>query len=166
MESYMEYMVKKETTGKDKAVRAACIIVIVAVVLAGVLLLQPILFVGALILGMVYRYLIYPMTDLEYEYMYCDKQITVSKIMAKEKRKDVATYDLEKMELLAPANSYRLAEYKNRDMTVVDYWSLDPSEEHVPYALIYEGKSKILLDLPADFVKIVQNNAPRKVFFD
>ena len=86
--------------------------------------------------------------------------------MAKEKRKDVATYDLDKMELLVPANSYRLADYKNRDLTVVDYWSLDPSEDHVPFALIYEGKSKILLDLPADFVKIVQNNAPRKVFFD
>ena len=54
----------------------------------------------------------------------------------------------------------------NRDLTVVDYWSLDPAEDHVPFALISEGKSKILLDLPADFVKIVQNNEPRKVFFD
>ena len=164
MDSYMEYMVKKETTGKDKAVRALCYIVIAAAALAG--LVFPLLFVGALILGIVYRYVIYPMTDLEYEYMYCDKSITVSKIMAKEKRKDVAVYDLEKMELLVPANSYRLADYKNRDLKVVDYWSLNPAEDHVPYALIYEGKSKILLDLPADFVKIVQNNAPRKVFFD
>ncbi len=164
MDSYMEYMVKKETTGKDKAVRAICYIVIAAAALAG--LLFPLLFVGALILGIVYRYVIYPMTDLEYEYMYCDKSITVSKIMAKEKRKDVAVYDLEKMELLVPANSYRLADYKNRDLKVVDYWSLNPAEDHVPYALIYEGNSKILLDLPADFVKIVQNNAPRKVFFD
>ena len=32
--------------------------------------------------------------------------------------------------------------------------------------MIYEGGRKILLDLPKDFVKIVQNNAPRKVFFD
>lgn len=164
MDSYMEYMVKKETTGKDKAVRAICYIVIAAAALAG--LVFPLLFVGALILGIVYRYVIYPMTDLEYEYMYCDKSITVSKIMAKEKRKDVAVYDLEKMELLVPANSYRLADYKNRDLKVVDYWSLNPAEDHVPYALIYEGNSKILLDLPADFVKIVQNNAPRKVFFD
>ena len=164
MDSYMEYMVKKETTGKDKAVRAICYIVIAAAALAG--LLFPLLFVGALILAIVYRYVIYPMTDLEYEYMYCDKSITVSKIMAKEKRKDVAVYDLEKMELLVPANSYRLADYKNRDLKVVDYWSLNPAEDHVPYALIYEGNSKILLDLPADFVKIVQNNAPRKVFFD
>ena len=164
MESYMEYMVKKETTGKDKAVRVLCISLVVLIALAG--LLFPLLFVGALILGIVYRYVIYPMTDLEYEYMYCDKSITVSKIMAKEKRKDVAVYDLEKMELLVPANSYRLADYKNGDLKVVDYWSLNPAEDHVPYALIYEGNSKILLDLPADFVKIVQNNAPRKVFFD
>ena len=166
MESYMEYMVKKETTGKDKAVRVLCISLVVLIALAGLLLAMPILFVAAFIFAMVYRYFIFPMTDLEYEYMYCDKQITVAKIMAKEKRKDVATYDLDKMELLVPANSYRLADYKNRDLTVVDYWSLDPAEDHVPFALIYEGKSKILLDLPADFVKIVQNNAPRKVFFD
>ncbi len=164
MDSYMEYMVKKETTGKDKAVRAICYIVIAAAALAG--LLFPLLFVGALILGIVYRYVIYPMTDLEYEYLYCDKSITVTKLMEQEKRTDVAVYDLEKMELLVPANSYRLADYKNRDLKVVDYWSLNPAEDHVPYALIYEGNSKILLDLPADFVKIVQNNAPRKVFFD
>ncbi|MBR1470734.1 MAG: hypothetical protein IJ600_03725 [Lachnospiraceae bacterium] len=165
MDSYMEYLVKKEVTGKDKAVRVLCIAVIALVALAGVFVLQ-IFIVVALILALIYRYFIYPLTDLEYEYLYCDKQITVSKIMAREKRKDVAVYDLEKIELLVPANSYRLADYNKRDLNVVDYWSLDPAEDHIPYALIYEGKSKILLDLPADFVKIVQNNAPRKVFFD
>ena len=69
MESYMEYMVKKETTGKDKAVRALCYIVIALMAVAAFLTMQPILFVAALIFGMLYRYFIYPMTDLEYEYM-------------------------------------------------------------------------------------------------
>jgi hypothetical protein len=48
----------------------------------------------------------------------------------------------------------------------VGFWSLDTSDDHVPYAMIYEGGLKVLLDLPKDFVKIIQNNAPRKVFFD
>ncbi|MCR5250314.1 MAG: DUF6106 family protein [Lachnospiraceae bacterium] len=166
MESYMEHLVKKKVTTGDIAIRALCILVIVAAAVAGLLFVGALGLIVALILGYVYRMLIYPMTNLEYEYLYCDKTITVSKIMNREKRKDLEVFDLDKMELLAPANSYRLGEYKNRDLKVSEYWSMDKGKEEPPYAMIYEGGRKILLDLPKDFVKIVQNNAPRKVFFD
>ena len=164
MEQYMEHMVKKQTTMGDKAIRIGCILLIVLLAAAGILI--PVLWFAAIIFFVVYRYLIYPNTDLEYEYLYVDKSLTVDKIMAKEKRKTIATYELDRMELLVPANSYRLAEYRNKDLKTVGFWSLDNSDDHVPYAMIYEGGLKVLLDLPQDFVKIIQNNAPRKVFFD
>ncbi len=164
MEQYMEHMVKKQTTMGDKAIRIGCILLIVLLAAAGILI--RVLWFAAIIFFVVYRYLIYPNTDLEYEYLYVDKSLTVDKIMAKEKRKTIATYELDRMELLVPANSYRLAEYRNKDLKTVGFWSLDNSDDHVPYAMIYEGGLKVLLDLPQDFVKIIQNNAPRKVFFD
>ncbi|MBR3306170.1 MAG: hypothetical protein IKI75_02795, partial [Lachnospiraceae bacterium] len=133
---------------------------------AAIVLMVPVILLGTVMLGVLYRYVIYPLTDIEYEYLYCDRQLTVSKIMAKEKRKDLETFELEKVELLTPANSYRLADVNNRELKVTDYWSLSTAEGHVPYAMIYEGNRKILLDLPTDFVKIIQNNAPRKVFTD
>ncbi len=164
MEGYKEHMVKKRTTGKDRAVRVLFWILIAVSAAGAILFLLPAFFLVTVSLYLVYRYLVYPLTDLEYEYLYCDKQITVSKIMAKERRKDLEVLDLDKVEMLAPANSYRLAEYKNRELKLTQYWSLE--EEVVPYVMIYEGGRKILLDLADDFVKIIQNNAPRKVFLD
>lgn len=164
MEGYKEYMVKKRTTGKDKGVRVLFWVLIALSAAGAIVLLMPPFFLVTVCLYMVYRYLVYPLTDLEYEYLYVDRQLTVSKVMAKERRKDLEVLDLDKVEILAPSNSYRLAEYKNRELKISPYWSLE--EDHVPYVMIYEGGRKILLDLTEDFVKIIQNNAPRKVFLD
>ena len=166
MDAYMEHLVKKNTEPKDLVLKYGSIVLIVVITIVVLFFAAGLCILAGLGLAMAYRYLIYPLTDIEYEYLYCDKQITVSKIMAKEKRKDLETFDLDKVEMLAPSNSYRLAEFKNRQLTEVNYWSMDKTKEEPPYAMIYEGGRKILLDLPKEFVKIVQNNAPRKVFFD
>ena len=166
MDAYMEHLVKKNTEPKDLILKFGSIGLIAAATIAVFFFSPAFSILVGLGLAMLYRYLIFPLTDIEYEYLYCDKTITVSKIMAKEKRKDLETFDIDKMEILAPSNSYRLGECKNRDLKEVNYWSMDSSREEPPYAMIYEGGRKILLDLPEDFVKLVQNNAPRKVFFD
>ena len=166
MDAYMEHLVKKNTEPKDLILKFGSIGLIAAATIAVFFFSPAFSILVGLGLAMLYRYLIFPLTDIEYEYLYCDKTITVSKIMAKEKRKDLETFDIDKMEILAPSNSYRLGEFKNRDLKEVNYWSMDSSREEPPYAMIYEGGRKILLDLPEDFVKLVQNNAPRKVFFD
>ena len=51
-------------------------------------------------------------TDLEYEYLYLDKELSVDKIMAKSKRKRVGTYSLDRMEVFAPVYSYHLDNFK------------------------------------------------------
>ena len=166
MDAYMEHLVKKNTEPKDLILKFGSIGLIAAATIAVFFFSPAFSIMVGLGLAMLYRYLIFPLTDIEYEYLYCDKTITVSKIMAKEKRKDLETFDIDKMEILAPSNSYRLGEFKNRDLKEVNYWSMDSSREEPPYAMIYEGGRKILLDLPEDFVKLVQNNAPRKEFVD
>ena len=47
-------------------------------------------------------------TDLEFEYLYLDRELVVDKVMAKSRRKRVATYSLDRVEILAPIKSYRL----------------------------------------------------------
>lgn len=162
---YMEHLVKKKKTAGDYALRALIIIVIVLSVAAGIFI-NTILFFVTFGLWALASMVVFPATDLEYEYLYCDKQLTVDKILGKQRRKRVAEYQLDQMKLVVPANSYRLAEYKNKNLKTVNLWSLDDSEGKVPYVIIYSGNQKIILDLPTEFVKIVQNNAPRKVFFD
>lgn len=162
-DSYMEYMVKKKFTMKDRLCRI--LISVLTVFLFLLSLMIPALLIGAAILAAIAYFFVFPNTDLEYEYLYCDKQITVDKIMAKKNRKQVAVYETDKIEILAPANSYRLKAYENRTLKEVPLWSLE-QDEHVPYVMIYEGNQKVILDLPAEFVKMVQSVAPRRVFFE
>ncbi len=165
MDQYMEYLVKKQTTGKDKGIRIVFIAIIVLTIALAIFFLNPVILIVTVILYFIYRYYVYPHTDLEYEYLYVDKTLSVDKIMAQESRKTVATYELERIELIAPENSDKLADYKGRDMQVTEYWSMDRSDGHVPYVLILDGgRQKVLMDLPEEFVKLIQSNAPRKVF--
>ncbi len=164
METYIEHLIKRKTTAGDLAIRYISIFVIVLTAVFTVFM--PIMLAVAVILGFVYRYLIFPLTDIEYEFLYVDKSLTVDKIMAKEKRKTVASYDLDRMEILCPAQSYRLGDFKNRDLKETDYTNGMPETEDLRVVMIYEGGLKIVLDLTNEFVKIIQNNAPRKVFTD
>lgn len=162
-DSYMEYMVRKKITVKDHLIRILMIVLTVFFFLLSIVI-QPFLIIAGILAAITY-FVVFPNTDLEYEYLYCDKQITVDKIMAQRNRKQIAVYDTDKIELLAPANSFRLKAFEHRTLREVPLWSLE-EDEHVPYVMIYEGNQKVILDLPAEFVKLVQNAAPRKVYFD
>ena len=161
----MEYMVRQKRTAGQLLIQLLCI-VLLSFFVASIVFIRSIGLALAVIWGWVMYKFIYPATNLEYEYLYCDKTITVDKIMGQKKRKNIGEYTLDRMEMMAPLNSPRWSEYRNKDLKVYSYWSLRDSKMHKPYAFVYGGGQKIILDLPAEFVKIVQNNAPRKVFFD
>ena len=84
MDQYMEHMVKKQTTMADKGIRIGCILLLCLMGAGGLWI--PLLCFAAVVFFVIYLYLIYPATDLEYEYLYVDRSLTVDKIMAKEKR--------------------------------------------------------------------------------
>ena len=105
--------------------------------------------------------------NLEYEYLYLDKEIVVDKVMAKSKRKRVAVYSLDRIEILAPVKSYRLDNFARRNTTKVKDYSI--GEELQPdrrYVMYYEGGEKVLLSPSEEMIKVMKNVAPRKVFSD
>ena len=169
MDSYIEYMVKKKHTVMDSIIRVIAIAIDAVFWGAGILFIgygvisTALLMVGLLGAFAIY-YVVYPTTDIEYEYLYVDRTISVDKIMGKEKRKHLADYTVDKMLLLCPVDSYKADDYKNQNYTEKNYSSDQTSDDYKLYSLYYEGNQKVLLDLPTDFVKMVQNNAPRKVF--
>ena len=57
---------------------------------------------------------------VDYEYVYVEKEIRVAKIGQKQRRKEIAVYDLSKMEMMAPQGSSHLDEYKNRNLELHD----------------------------------------------
>lgn len=86
--------------------------------------------------------------------------------MAKTKRKRIATYHLDRIEILAPIRSYHLDNYKNRNAKVKDYSVGEELKPDKRFAMYYEGGEKILLNPSEEMIKIMKNVAPRKIFSD
>ena len=115
---------------------------------------------------MFFDYLVFQWTDIEYEYLYLDKEISVDKIMAKTRRKKVTTIDVNKIEIMAPEKSYQLDSYRNRQVKVTDLSAGHDLPEEKLYWIFYEGNQKFLMNLTEDFANTIKGIAPRKVFLD
>ena len=105
-------------------------------------------------------------SDIEYEYTYLDKEITVDKIMAKSKRKRMGIYSVDRMEILAPIKSYHLDNYRNRNVKEADYSIGEELQPDARYVMYYEGGEKIILSPSEEMIKAMKSVAPRKVFTD
>lgn len=162
-ETYVEWLVKKKTPAYMAFLKILTIMLAVCFVLIGIIVLP------ALLLGLVFSvaaYFVYMNTDLEYEYLYVDRELTVDKVMAKSKRKRVASFELDKMEIVAPVKSWHLDNFKNRDAKVTDYSSGEEGQPDRRYVFYYEGQQKVIFEPNEDMVKAMQMAAPRKVFKD
>ena len=122
--------------------------------------------IPAILFG-VAAYFVYMNTDLEYEYLYLDRELTVDKVMAKSKRKRAAVYSLDKMEIVAPVKSWHLDNFKNRQTSKnVDYSSGEEKQPDKRFVFYYEGNQKVIFEPSEEMVKAMQFVAPRKVFKD
>ena len=164
--SYVECLVASKASPAVKIlsfVSLALAVVFFLSSLAGFGVLGLILCIGA---GVAYYFLSLN-ANIEFEYQYCDKEITVDKILNKSRRKNVAKYDVTKIEALAPSRSYHLDEFKNRSFKTVDYSARvkDPQPDPT-YTFIYDGKEKVVFEPTDEFVAAVKSIIPRKVFTD
>ena len=137
-ETYVECLVKKKATSMAVFLKALFIMLTVCFCLIGVVFVPGFLVAIATGIG---AYFAYMNADIEYEYLYLDKEVSIDKIMAKSKRKKVAVYDMNRLEILAPVNSYHLDSYKNRSMKkTVDFSSGVVKNPDSRYVMIYNGR--------------------------
>ncbi len=162
-ETYVEWLVKKKTPVYMAFLKILTIMLAVCFILVGIGF--PPLFLIGILFG-VAAYFIYFNADLEYEYLYVDKELTVDKVMAKSKRKRVATFDLDKMEIVAPIKSWHLDNYKNRNDKTADYSSGEEKQPDRRYVFFYDGRQKVIFEPNEEMIKAMQFVAPRKVFKD
>lgn len=166
-DAYVECLVKAKPSILGKIGRAVLMTLMVICILA-IFVLPPLMlfaFIGAVVFG-VGAYFVRMFTDLEYEYLYLDRELVVDKVMAKSKRKRIATYQLDRIEILAPFRSYHLDNYKNRNVKVKDYSIGEVLQPDKRYAMFYEGGEKIILSPSEELIKAMKNTAPRKIFSD
>jgi len=109
-------------------------------------------------------YFLCPCPDIEFEYLYLNKEMAVDKILAKQKRKHVATYDLTKMEKVCPVNSHELDGLKGRNLKTIDYTS--HSEHAKVFTIVYrDDKEECLINFEPneELLKVIRTAFPRKV---
>ncbi len=162
-ESYVECLVKAKASSLGKF--GKIVLIMLTVVFCLVMMVVPIALLGAVITG-VGAYFVSMYTDVEYEYLYLDKELVVDKVLGKSRRKRVATYSVDRMEILAPFRSYHLDNFKNRNVKIKDYSIGEELQPDRRYAMYYEGGEKIILSPSEELVKVMKNVAPRKVFTD
>ncbi len=164
-DTYVECLVKAKPSMIGKFFKVFLIVLTVIFSLAFIVVgtLLPFIIIAPVLTG-VGAYFVNMFTDLEYEYLYLDRELVVDKVMAKSKRKRVATYSLDRMEILAPIKSYHLDNFKNRSAKEIDYSIGEELQPDKRFIMYYEGGQKIILSPSEELVKVMRNMAPRKVF--
>ncbi|MCH5275631.1 MAG: hypothetical protein J1E65_07300 [Lachnospiraceae bacterium] len=165
-ETYVECLVNREPSLIGRLVKTVFIMMTVVFVLLGflgVVFIVP--FIFAIATG-VAAYFVHLNTYIEYEYLYLDKELSVDKIKAQTRRKKVATFEVERIEILAPIKSYHLDNYKNRNVKVTDYSIGREEQPDTRYVMYYDGNQQIILSPNEALIKAIRNVSPRKVFLD
>lgn len=160
-DTYVECLVKAKPSVLGRFLKI--LLIMLTVVFVIIMLVFPYALIGAVLTGFG-AYLMGFLTDVEYEYLYLDKELVVDKVMAKSRRKRVATYSLGRIEVLAPVKSYHLDNYRNRSVKEKDYSIGEELQPDRRYAMYYEGGEKVILSPSDEMIKVMKSVAPRKVF--
>jgi hypothetical protein len=159
---YREVLVKRKTTGANQAKKVGLIALIVLGVLAG-LVFWPALIVAAA--AAVASYFIIPKLDVEYEYLYVNGDLDVDAIYSRQKRKRVAEYHVEELEILAPENSHALDSFRSRkEIKIRDFSSGEPQAKAYVMVMNKEkGQEFVKVELEDAIISDIRRMAPRKV---
>ena len=162
-DAYVEWLVAKKPNPLLPILKALCYIIAAVCLCIG---MGSWIFLIPAAGFAVVAYMVIPMFDLEYEYTYFDKEITIDKIMAKEKRKRVRVVELGKVDVMAPNNSHELDSYRARKLPVADYSSRLAEPLNKPYTLVYNGEKGtelICIEPNDEMLKAIKTVMPRKV---
>lgn len=165
-DGYEEILVKRGKRPGETVLKAVIIAAIAVLIAGGLFLFSPIFMVLGMGLGLLAYYLIFPNFDLEYEYLYVGGDIDIDKIMAKRKRKKVASFSKENLEAMAPTGSDHVSSCI-KNAKVQDYTSSDPNVK--TWTLIYNSEKAteaVMLELTDEIAQDMRRFAPRKVFFE
>lgn len=165
MNERIEVMVKKKTSISMKLAQYALVALTVFFFLLCPILLGIFGLILAILTGVV-AYFVKMRSVIEYEYTYFDKEMDVDVIYSMQKRKHLKTYDLSKLEVLAPKGSYHLDSFRNRQLKATDFSTHISDNDKNVYEMYIGGSDKVIFEPTPELVKIIANIAPRKVFTD
>ncbi len=161
-DTYVECMVARKSSPLKGILKY--VIYVLAVISALSTLMGYIIFLVPLVIFGLLAWFVVPGFDLEYEYLYLDREISIDKIMSKQKRKRVRTLELNKMDKMCPINSHELDSYKARNVKVSDYSSgVDGARVWVIVYMGKDGEELVGFEPNEEMLKAVKSVYPRKV---
>lgn len=160
---YSEWIIKRKKPGWAPFAKAGLIVLTVFCFLLS--------FTGVLwfmvLVGAAFGYLTYRLSlewDLEYEYTFVKGELDIDKIMGKSRRKRCIVVDLDRTEIVAPANSHALDSFKNNKCKEYDFSSHMPeAKPYVMYATVKNEMARIIFEPNERMLNDMRNTAPRKV---
>lgn len=164
---YSELLVKKEPTAKD-AVKKYALIGGTAIMAFGGLFIHPLLLIGAIGFGIA-DYFIIPKTSQEFDYLFINGDLEITRVFSQTKREKKPTgFSLKEADLMAPVDSHRMDYYNgNQKMKTLDFSSGNP--EHKRFAIITKVNNencKVIIEPDETMANAMKNSAPSKVFLD
>lgn len=160
---YRELLIKREKRAVDTAKKVGLIIL---TVLAGAAILFLTPWAIAVFAGLcIFDYFIFQTFNVEYEYLYVNGELDIDKILSRTTRKKAGSYQITKMELLAPWKSHELDYYKNSGQCKVTDFSSGREDAEV-YAMVYNGEKGmefILFEPDKVILDDIRRLAPSKV---
>jgi hypothetical protein len=162
-DTYIECLIRVKKAVWAKFVKLLLIMVAIAFAVIG--LVVPVSFLIAVAVGIIaFMFNLY--TNIEYEYLYLDRELIIDRILAQSKRKRIGVYGIDRVELMAPINSYHLDSHKNRTVKTIDLSDKEVGPPDRRYVIYYEGNLRLLITPTESIVKAMKNLAPRKIFLD
>ena len=166
-DNYVELLVKKKTSPMVKALRFSCILMGVFQLLIGAVF-HAWFFMGTGALFIIFSWVVAHFGNVEYEYLYVDKQFSVDKIHNRRKRKKIAEYNLEtELEVVAPKDSHHLDYMKERVSQTRNYTS--GSDAAQIYEMVVHVENELWLikiEMTDELFEQLYMMAPRKVYKD
>lgn len=163
-ETYVEWLVEKKPSPYDNLIRIAAYTATLVFFAAGLFFSVFFLIPAAAFAAGCFFFL--PRLNVEYEYLYLNRSLSVDIIYSKEKRRNIAEYDLDKMEILAEEGAPVLDNYRDQAFKIRDFSSRDLKERHF-VMVIRDGKNmqKVIFEPDQRIIDAVKHLYPSKVFF-
>ncbi len=160
-DAYVEHLVKRKTPPYAIAVK-----VLLGILFAVALFMALTTYIGILVLLAVcaLSYFVLLNLNIEFEYLYIDGQLSIDKILNRNKRKKMLECDKDSLLMLAPLDSYVLKDYEGTGVKVIDCSS--GRADAKKYAFIYQSgqqRMKVIIEPNDKLLQCIRNTTPRKV---
>lgn len=161
-EAYRELLILRKESTRDKVIGISMIVLAVVSLVGAFFNIFSL--IGIPVFGVLSYVLYFRKMKVEFEYTYMDKELRIDRIYNQSKRKRVDTLDLNKMEILAKAESSHLDSYKNRSVEISDYSTQDEDTDILTtYEMYYDGKRKIILSLDMETIQMMRTTLAHKI---